>query len=115
MPAFNCGDDVIWVFGPDEGFGLSIVLGEEAVDGGLKVNKGAERSPFEPPLREFCEEPLHGIEPGARGWGEVEDPARMPLKPSQHFRVFVGGIVIDNGMDDLAGWNLCELASDKLY
>ena len=45
----------------------------------------------------------------------MEDPARMPLKPSQHFRVFVGGIVIDNGMDDLAGWNLCELASDKLY
>jgi len=38
--------------------------------------------------------------------GEVEDPARMPLKPGQHSRVLVGGIVIDNGVDDLAGWNL---------
>ena len=37
----------------------------------------------------------------------MEDPARMPLKPSQHVRVFVSGIVIDYCMDDLAGWNLC--------
>src|ERR1700730_3756764 len=31
----------------------------------------------------------------------------MPLKPSQHFRVFVSSVIIDDGMDDLAGWNLC--------
>lgn len=36
----------------------------------------------------------------------MEHPARMPLKPGQHLRVFVGGVVIDNCVDDLAGWNL---------
>ena len=89
MPAFNCGDDFIWVFGPDEGFGLLIALCEEAVDCGLKVNKGAERSALEAPLGEFCEEAFHGIEPGARGWGEVEDPARIRLIPPfrKKFRV----------------------------
>jgi hypothetical protein len=50
---------------------------------GLKVNKRAERSALEPLLVEFCEEALHANEPGAQGWGMVEDPARMLLKPSR--------------------------------
>ena len=106
MPAFNGCDDLIWVFGPDEGFGFLIVLREEAVDGGLKIGHRPEDAAFEPALGEFCEEALHSVEPGARGWREVEDPARMPLKPRQHFRVFVSGVIVDNSVDDLAGRNL---------
>ena len=37
---------------------------------------------------------------------EVKDPARMTLKPSQHFWMFMGGIIVDNGMDDFSGRNL---------
>ena len=106
VPSFYGGDDLIWVFGPEEGSGRLIVLGQEAVDRGLKIGDGPEHTAFQPPLRELGEEALHGIEPGARGWGEVEYPARMPLKPGQHLWVFVGGVVINNGVDDLAGRNL---------
>ena len=36
-PAIDGGDDCIWVFLPDEGLGFFIVLGDKAVDGGLKI------------------------------------------------------------------------------
>jgi hypothetical protein len=35
----------------------------------------------------------------------VEDPAWMIGQPLQHLRVFVGGVVVKDGMDDLAGGN----------
>jgi hypothetical protein len=39
-----------------------------------------------------------------RKWCEVEGPARMPGKPSPDFGMLVNGIVIGNGVDQLAGW-----------
>src|SRR5215471_19267479 len=46
------------------------------------------------------------LEPGGRGRGEMKDPARMARQPGEHLGVFVGGIVIEHGMDRLAGWHL---------
>src|SRR5215472_17832176 len=43
---------------------------------------------------------------GAGGRGEVEDPARMPGEPSSDLRVLMGGVVVEDGVDDLAGWHL---------
>jgi tetratricopeptide (TPR) repeat protein len=60
--AFNEGNYLVWVFGPDEGFGFAVVLGEEAVDGGLKIADRAEDAALEPPFGKPCEDPLHGIE-----------------------------------------------------
>ena len=51
--------------GPDEGFGVGIGLGEEAVDGGLEFDDRAEHAAFEPSLGQLGEEALDGIEPGA--------------------------------------------------
>src|SRR5215813_10986202 len=48
----------------------------------------------------------HGVEPGGRGRGEMKDPARMARQPSEHLGVFVGGIVVEHCMDQLAGWHL---------
>jgi hypothetical protein len=33
----------------------------------------------------------------------VEDPARVPSQPSSHLRVLVGGIVVQDHVDQLAG------------
>jgi len=66
VPAFDSSDNSVRVFSPEEGFGFSIVLGEEAVDGGLQIGKGAKDAALEPPLAEFCEEPVHGMEPSMR-------------------------------------------------
>jgi hypothetical protein len=63
MPSFDGCNNGVWVFGPDEGFCLPIVLHDEAVDGGLKVGSGAEYAALEPLFGEFGEDPLHRVEP----------------------------------------------------
>ena len=105
-PALDGGDDTIGVSGPDEGLWFGIGFGEEAVDGGLKIDNRVEHAAFEPPPRQPGEQSLDGIEPGARFRGEVEDEARMPRQPSPHLGVLVGGVVVEDDMDDFADRDL---------
>ena len=42
------------------------------------------------------------FEPGCGGRGEVEGPAGMAGKPGAHLGMFVGGIVVDDGVDHLS-------------
>ena len=79
------------------------MLGDVAVDCGLEVDDRVEDAAFEPPAGERGEEGLHRVEPGGRGWGEVEGPARMTGEPGAHFRMLVGGVVVGNSVDELAG------------
>jgi hypothetical protein len=57
---------------------------------------------LQPTPAELGEEPLDGVEPGARGWREVEDETRMAIEPRANARMLVGGIVVENDMNDLA-------------
>jgi hypothetical protein len=106
VPAIDGGDDFIWVGGPDEGLGFVVGLGDEAVDGGLEFGDGAEDAAFEAAPGELGEEALDGIEPGAGSRGEVEDEARMAGESGLDLRMLVGGVVVDDDMDDLAGGDL---------
>ena len=63
VPAFDGCDDFVGICGPDEGFWLLVVLGEEAVDGGLEVDDGVKDAAFQAPLRQPGEETLHRVEP----------------------------------------------------
>ena len=103
MPTIDGGDDAIWVGGPDEGLGVVIVLLEEAFDRGLEVDDRMEDAAFQPALGELGEETLDRIEPGARGRREMEDETRVTRQPGHDFGVLVGGIVVENDMDHLAG------------
>jgi len=38
MPAIGGGDDFVWIGGPDEGLWLLVVVGDEAIDGGLEID-----------------------------------------------------------------------------
>jgi hypothetical protein len=62
---------------PNEGFGVGVGIGDEAVDGELQVNDGLEYAALEPLARELGEKPFDRVESGCRGGGEVEGPARM--------------------------------------
>jgi hypothetical protein len=42
VPSFDGGDDVIWIGGPGEGFGVFVGFGEKAIDGRLEIDKGME-------------------------------------------------------------------------
>jgi hypothetical protein len=78
-----------------------IVLCQEAVDCGLKVNEGAERSLFEPPLREFCEEALHGLEPATPTPGFRKD-ARLYLEAPPIVCAFLAFVIL--AATALANW-----------
>src|SRR5260221_6325847 len=78
-------------------------LGDEAVDGGLEVDDRAKDAALEAAAGEFGEEALDGIEPRARGRGEVEDEARMARQPGLDLRMLMGGVVVDDDVDDLTG------------
>ena len=50
MPSSDGGDDFVGVCGPCEGLRYGFGLGEEAVDGGLEVDDGAEDAAFQTAL-----------------------------------------------------------------
>jgi hypothetical protein len=82
--------------GPDEGFGAGIVLGEIGIDGGLQVGDRVEDAAADALPGHLGKEVLDGVEPGGRGWREMEGPARMARQPGQHFGVFVRGVVVEH-------------------
>ena len=46
MPSFDSGDYFVGIGGPGEWFGLVVMLGDEAIDGGLEVDDGVEHAAF---------------------------------------------------------------------
>ena len=99
MPGPDGGDDFVGIGGPCEGFGLLIVLIEEAIDRGLQVGDGAEDAALEPSLGEDREEALDSVEPGSGCRCEMERPSRMAFKPTANIGMLVGGVVVDDGSD----------------
>ena len=73
-----------------------------AVDGALQVVDGAEDAALQAALGEGGEEALHRVQPGAGRRREVEDEAGMPTEPGDDLRVLVGGVVVEDHMDELA-------------
>jgi hypothetical protein len=39
MPTIGGGDDFVWIGGPDERLWLLVVVGDEAIDGGLEIDE----------------------------------------------------------------------------
>src|ERR1700683_4308604 len=89
--------------GPHERLWVAVVLIEIAVDGGLEVDDGAEDAAPQTPSRQGREEILDGVEPGAGGRGEVEGPARMTDEPGLDLGVLMGRVIVEDGVDQLAG------------
>jgi hypothetical protein len=63
VPSFDRDDNFVWIGGPCKGFGVVVMLGEEAVDGGLEVDNRVEDAALQTALGEPGEETLHGIQP----------------------------------------------------
>lgn len=82
------------------------MFSQEAVDCSLKVHDRVEHAALQPALAQLGEEPLDGVQPGARGRREMKGPARMTIKPTANHRMFVHGIIAQDNVDDLACGNL---------
>lgn len=85
---------------------MSIVLGEEAVDGRLPVDDRMKDASLEASLRQLGEEALDGVEPGSRRGGEVEGEALMAVEPGTHLRVLMGSVVVEDDVNGLVGRRL---------
>jgi hypothetical protein len=103
IPSVDFIDDAIGVGGPDEGLGVVVVLGEVAIDGSLEVDQRVKGAALQAPPGEGGEEGLDRIDPRAGGRREVEGPARMPDEPGADLGMLVGGVVVEDGVDQFAG------------
>ncbi len=102
MATVELCEDCVGGFGPDEWLGVIVVLVDISFDGGLEVGNRGENAALKAAARQRREEALDGVEPrGGRG-REVEHPSRMAREPGTDFGVFVGGVVVGDGVDDLA-------------
>ena len=103
MPSVDLFDDAVGIGGPDEGLGALVVLVEVAVDRGLEVDQRVEGAAVQAAAGERGEEGLDGVDPGAGGRREVEGPARVTGEPGADLGVLVGGVVVEDRVDQLAG------------
>ena len=102
-PAIDGGDDFVGIGRPDEGLWLVVGLGEEAVDGGLEVDDRVKDTALQAASGELGEVAFDGIEPGGGCRGEVEGKAGMAFEPSADLFVLVGGVVVEDDMNQLSG------------
>jgi hypothetical protein len=106
VPSLDGGDDFVGVGGPHEWLRVGVCLSDEAVDARLEIDDGTEDTTFQSTSAELREEPLDRVEPGARGWCEVENETRVAIGLGTNAGMFVGCIVVENDVDDLADLHL---------
>ena len=63
MPTADGCDDLIGIGCPDEGLGLPVGVGEEAVDGGLQFDDRGKHAAFQPAIGELGEEAFDRVQP----------------------------------------------------
>jgi len=94
------------VGGSDEGLWILVVVGDEAVDGGLEIDDGMKLAAFQPPFRQLGEKALDGIQPGGRSQRELEVEPWMALQPRLVLSMYVGRVVVGDEMDIPIFWGL---------
>src|SRR5450631_2830124 len=82
------------------------MLRQVSIDGGLEVDNAAEYAALEATLREDGEKAFDGVEAGGGCRREVEDKTPMTCQPFDDLRVLMGGVVVEDHVDDLADRNL---------
>jgi len=96
-------EDGLRGFRPDEGRRGLVVGFDVAGDLGFEFGDGSEDATADFPASDGREEALDGVQPRSRGRREVEGPARMIGEPLHDRRVLVRGVIVEDGVDDLAG------------
>ena len=96
-----------------KGRGSSLCLSDVSVDCRLQRYERMEHATLEPLFGEFGEEALDGVEPGRRSRREVEGHAWMAAEPFDHLGMLVGGVVVQDHMDQLARRDLASMALRK--
>ena len=75
---------------------MGVVVVDELLDHLYQLVDITEAVLPETLLCQFAEPSFDRIQPGTAGGREVHMEAWMPLEPALHFRMFVGGVVVDD-------------------
>jgi hypothetical protein len=105
-PALDSGDDAIRMGGPHEGFGIAIGLSEKAVD--CALSSTTEQSTPRLSLRRvsFEKNPSIALSHEHDFGVKWKTKRGMPLQPCLHLGVLVGGVVVEDHVDDPADRDL---------
>src|SRR5271165_2869622 len=97
--SFEARHDVVGGFGPYEWLGFGVVSIEVVANGGLQLTRGSMGPTTDLALCEGGEPALHLIEPGRRGWGEMNMESRMTSEPVADRGCLVRPVVIHHQVD----------------
>ena len=82
-----------------KGFGSALVSRTKRLMAAWRSSTDRKTPRMSRLLVELGEESLDRIEPRCGGRSEVEGPAGVSGKPFTHFGMFMGSVVIDDGME----------------
>src|ERR1700687_3192043 len=85
-------------FGPAEGFGIFVPVGQEAGDGLLQARDAVEAAPANGLRGDQAEPALDQVEPRGAGRGEVQMEARVRGQPLFDRGMLVGSVVVADQM-----------------
>ena len=116
VPSSDGGDDFVGVCGPVKGLGSALVSARKRLMAAWRSTT-ERKTAFQAAPGQPGEEAHERIEPGTRGWREVEDEALVPVEPGADLGMLVGGVVVEDDVDHLAGRHLgldCVLKPHEL-
>ena len=85
--------------------GAVVMRLDVARDGVFEFGNGFEDAAPDSSARDRREKPFDGVEPGGGRRGEVEGPSWMRGEPFQDIGMFVRGVIVDDGVNELAAWH----------
>ena len=96
----------IWLLGPSERARVVIGLSDIVVDRRLERHERKEHASLEALLGQLGEKALDGVQPRGRNRRKVEGKARVPAELFDHLGMLVGGVGVQDHMDQLADGDL---------
>ena len=113
VPASDGGDDFIWIGGPDEGLGSVVGFLEEAVDAACRSTIEWKTPRLRRRWASLAKKPSTALSQEAEVGVKMEDKAGVTIEPRANLGVLVGGVVVEDNVDDPAGRNVVSIVLRK--
>lgn len=92
----NFVENVLGCGGPNEGFGMFVMIGEIPVDGDLQIGDAPEYPSTNPLMSDLREKAFHKVQPGAGCRSKMKVEAWVTLQPCLHFWMLMGRIIVSD-------------------
>jgi hypothetical protein len=104
FPSFDSSEDATRIGGPDEGFWTAIGGGDEALMACFSSSTDRKVPRCSRRRVSLAKNPSTALSQKAEVG--VKWKVQRGCQPGAHLRVFVGGLIVDDGVDGLSFWHL---------